>query len=208
MRILVVDDHPMFRQGVVDLLAAEAEVTQAESGEAAVEAVRLDEFDVVLMDVSMPGMGGVEATRQVLAAQPSTAVVMLTMHPEHNVVREALAAGARGYLLKESSPREIRSALEAVTSGNAVLGAGVATQMLDALSRPPGNSPRLGGLTEREDEVLDLLAGGMTNREIAARLYLSDKTVRNYVSALFTKLHVTDRGGAVARARDLGYGSG
>ena len=153
MRILVVDDHPMFRQGVVDLLAAEAEVTQAESGEAAVEAVRVDEFDVVLMDVSMPGMGGVEATRQVLQAQPSAAVVMLTMHPEHNVVREALAAGARGYLLKESSPREIRSALEAVTSGNAVLGAGVATQMLDALSRPPSNSPRLGGLTERDSPV-------------------------------------------------------
>jgi DNA-binding NarL/FixJ family response regulator len=133
---------------------------------------------------------------------------MLTMHPEHVTVSDALAAGARGYLLKESSPLEIRSALAAVTSGNAVLGAGVARQMLDALSRPPGNPLRLGGLTQREDEVLELLAGGLTNREIAARLYLSDKTVRNYVSALFTKLHVTDRGGAVARARDLGYGSG
>ncbi len=205
---VVVDDHPMFREGLVTCLSGDvAEVVgQAATGEEAVEVVRRTDPDVVLMDLHMPGIGGIEATRRIAEACPRVAVLVLTMLADDESVKAALRAGARGYLLKESSPSEIRQAVDTVMHGSAVFGAGVADRVLAAASSTGRDRPSIDGLTEREDEVLGLLARGLTNAEIAARAYLSEKTVRNYVSILFTKLGVSDRAAAVARARDAGYG--
>jgi DNA-binding NarL/FixJ family response regulator len=164
--------------------------------------------DVVLMDLHMPGMGGVEATRRLLVERPDLAVLVLTMMTDDATIAAALRAGARGYLLKEAEPQEIMRAITSVAAGTAVFGAGIADRILQKASADAGRSPALPGLTEREEEVLDLVAKGLTNDAIARRLYLSDKTVRNYVSTLFAKLGVSDRAAAVAKARDAGLGGG
>jgi len=209
MRVLVVDDHPLYRDGLAALLSASAHVTQAATGEEAVALFVEDpDFDVVLMDLAMPGVGGVEATRQICDRWPGTPVLVLTMLPDGDSVAAALSAGARGYLLKESAPDEILAAIAAVASGSFVMGADVAPIVIGRATSHVPPSHRIAGLTDREDEVLHLLSQGMGNREIAARLFLSDKTVRNYVSGLLTKLHVQDRAAAVAAARDAGYGAG
>jgi DNA-binding NarL/FixJ family response regulator len=211
VRVVVADDHPLFRQGIAALLrdAAETQVV----GEAAdgAEAIALTEQhvpDVVVMDVSMPGLDGVTATRRLLAAHPGVAVLMLTMMDDDGLVFEAIQAGARGYVLKGSQPSEILRAVLAVAEGQAIFGAGVAAR-LGAYFRggtpalEPGSFPEL---TPREREILTLVAGGHENVTIARRLDLSEKTVRNNVSNIFTKLRVTSRAAAVARARDAGLG--
>jgi DNA-binding NarL/FixJ family response regulator len=133
-------------------------------------------------------------------------VLALTMLEDDRSILSVMQAGARGYLLKEATPDEIRGAIAAVARGEAIFGAGVADRVLAAVSSRPSRPAGLGHLTEREHEILDLLATGLTNSAIAARLYISEKTVRNYVSMLFTKLGVDDRAAAVAKARDAGYG--
>ena len=210
LRVVIVDDHPLFREGLGAVLAdAEMEVVgHAATGEEALEVVPRADPDVVLMDLHMPGMGGVEATRRLLVERPDLAVLVLTMMTDDATIAAALRAGARGYLLKEAEPQEIMRAITSVAAGNAVFGAGVADRILQKASADAGRSPALPGLTEREEEVLDLVAKGLTNDAIARRLYLSDKTVRNYVSTLFAKLGVSDRAAAVARARDAGLGGG
>jgi len=209
-RVVVVDDHPMFREGLaafLDGLPDTEVVGQAGSGDEAIAVVAEVAPDVVLMDLHMRGMGGIEATRRITEAQPNVAVLALTMMQDDQSVLSVMQAGARGYLLKEATPEEIRGAIAAVARGEAIFGAGVADRILASVAARPARPSGLGNLTEREHEILDLLAAGLTNSAIASRLYLSEKTVRNYVSTLFTKLGAEDRAAAVAKARDAGYGT-
>jgi DNA-binding NarL/FixJ family response regulator len=209
VRVVVVDDHPLFRQGIGALIRDSPETELAGAGASGEEAVALCaqlEPDVVVMDVHMPGLGGVEATRQILRARPQTAIVMLTMMDEDDSVFAAMRAGARGYVLKGSQPAEILRAVVAVASGQAIFGRDVAARMAGyfAEAGQAGAARPFGQLTAREREILELMAAGAGNGAIAARLGLTEKTIRNNVSSIFVKLGVSDRAAAVARARDAG----
>ncbi len=214
LRVLVVDDHPLYREGLVTAMSAMAGVQvvgEAGDGHAAVEAASRLSPDVVVMDLHMPGLNGIDATRQVVTAQPSVAVLVLTMLDGDDSVFAAMRAGARGYLLKGADRGEIARALEGVAHGEVVFSAGIASRVLAFFAAGPGAAAAaldpFPGLTEREREILDLVARGLTNAEIARRLVVSDKTVRNHVSNVFTKLQVAGRAEAVARARDAGLGA-
>ena len=211
MRVVLVDDHPVFRQGmraVLDELDDIAVVAEAADGEEAVRVVSEHVPDVVLMDLRMPGVGGLEATARIAASHPEVKVLVLTMDEDDHSVFAALRAGARGYLLKESDGLVVHRSIRAVAAGEAVFGSGVATRVVAYFARPPSASGPLPfpDLTDREREVLALLAGGLDNTEIARRLYLSPKTVRNRVSDVLGKLHARSRAEAVALARDAGLG--
>ncbi|WP_104055653.1 MULTISPECIES: response regulator transcription factor [unclassified Arthrobacter] len=202
MRVLLCDDHPVYRDGLralFDELGVEV-VAEAASGEEAVTLVAACEPDIVVMDLSMPGMGGVEATRRIVAEYPLVRVLALTMVDEPATMLAALRAGASGYLLKGAGHAEIRAALDAVESGGMTIAPEVA-QGLRAGLRPPEPFPQL---TPRERDVLGLMSRGRTNEHIADVLVLSVKTVRNVVSGIFRKLGVTTRAQAVAAARDAG----
>jgi DNA-binding NarL/FixJ family response regulator len=210
MRVLVVDDHPLYREGLAMALETMEDVEvvgQAADGTTATELARSLAPDVVIMDLHLPGMSGVEATRQLLADRPNTRVLVLTMLEGDSSLFAAMRAGARGYVLKGADRGEIERALRTVAAGEVVFSSGVAASVT-AWFRTGGSGAQepFPELTEREREVLDLVARGLTNAEIAARLVVSDKTVRNHVSNVFAKLHVTNRSGAVARARDAGLG--
>lgn len=207
MRVLVVDDHPLYREGLAMALETVADlevVGHAVDGESAVDLAGRLQPDVVVMDLHLPGMSGVEATRRIVAALPATGVLVLTMLEGDDALFAALRAGARGYLLKGADRGAIERAVRMVGAGEVVFDAAV-TSSVTAWFRTGGTAP-FPELTEREREVLDLVARGLTNAEIAGRLVVSDKTVRNHVSNVFAKLHVTTRAGAVARARDAGLG--
>lgn len=209
-RVLVADDHPVFRAGMVTVLddLPDVEVVaEAADGEQAIAAVAEHSPDVVLMDLRMPGVGGLEATARIRVEHPDTAVVVLTMDSDDDSVFAALRAGARGYLLKESDVDDIERAITGVARGEAVFGAGVASRVLAyfAGARTPVASP-FPQLTPRELEVLELIAQGLDNASIARRLVLSDKTVRNRVSDILAKLHARSRAEMVALARDAGLG--
>jgi DNA-binding NarL/FixJ family response regulator len=211
IRVLVVDDHPTFRRGLGALLASLPEVElvgEAADGAAAVERAAALRPDVVVMDLDMPGLGGVEATRRIVAAQPSVAVLVLTMLDEDESVFAAMRAGARGYVVKGADTDDVLRALESVARGDAVFGPAVASRVLSYLTRPlSARDPLLfPELTDREREVLEHMARGLSNGEIARKLVVSPKTVRNHVSNVFTKLQVTDRSEAVERARRAGLG--
>ena len=214
LRVLVVDDHPLYREGLVTAMSVMPGVSvvgEAGDGHAAVEAARRLSPDVVVMDLHMPGLNGIDATRQVVSAQPSVAVLVLTMLDGDDSVFAAMRAGARGYLLKGADRGEIARALQGVAHGEVVFSAGIAARVLAFFAAGPGAAAAaldpFPGLTEREREILDLVARGLTNAEIARRLVVSDKTVRNHVSNVFTKLQVAGRAEAVARARDAGLGA-
>jgi DNA-binding NarL/FixJ family response regulator len=205
LRVLVVDDHPMFRRGLAGLLESLPDVEVAGlagSGEEALELAAADRPDVVLMDLNLPTISGVEATRRLGELPAPPAVLALTMLDDDATVVAALRAGARGYVLKGASGEEIAAAVRTVAAGGVVLGAGVAGHLL-ALT---GAGPRPGigpdALTDRERDVLELLADGLANPQIARRLGLSVKTVQNYVSRILDKLQVADRTQAALRARD------
>ncbi len=208
MQVLVVDDHPFYREGLKTLLgvrSAQVEVVgEAATGEAAVELCATVQPDVVLMDLQMPGMGGLEATRQIVAAHPSVAVVVLTMHDDDSVL-PALRAGARGYLLKDAGVDEVVRAIAAVHSGQSVLAPQAADRVKRQLTDPATTSRPFPQLTEREHDILAQIVHGSSTLEIARSLKLSDKTVRNYVSNILTKLQVRDRTQLVVRAREAGY---
>lgn len=211
IRVLIADDHPTFRRGLGALLASLDGVElagEAADGEAAVELAGTLRPDVVVMDLNMPGIGGIEATRQIVAAHPAVAVLALTMLDEDESVFAAMRAGARGYVVKGADTDDVLRALESVARGDAVFGPAVAGRVLSYLTRPlSARDPMLfPELSEREREVLELMARGLSNGEIARRLVLSPKTVRNHVSNVFGKLQVTDRAEAVLRARRAGLG--
>jgi DNA-binding NarL/FixJ family response regulator len=207
--VLVVDDHPMFREGigaVVDSLPWATVVGEAEDGETALEQARRTRPDVVLMDLQMPGVNGLEATRRLAEELPGTAVLVLTMVENDEAVAAALRAGARGYLVKGAGKRDITRALEAVAHGEVILGAGIGPAVVSRIAaRADGLAP-FPQLSDREREVLDLVARGLANGAIARQLFLSEKTVRNLVSTILTKLPAKTRAEAVAKARDAGMG--
>jgi DNA-binding NarL/FixJ family response regulator len=212
LRAVVVADHPVFRQGLRTLLEdlGVVVVAEAEDGGAGVAAVVEHAPDVVLMDLQMPGVSGVEATRRLTAALPEVKVVVMTMVDDDQAVFAAVQAGAIGYLLKGAGQEEIGRALASVASGQAVYGPEVARRLrsfFTAGSAAVGAATPFPALSEREREVLDLMARGEGNAGIARRLFLSEKTVRNYVSSIFTKLDVDSRPAAIVRAREAGLGS-
>ena len=209
MRIVVADDHPLYIDGISAVIENEDDlelVGVATDGDEAVQlAVELDP-DVIVMDLHMPQRTGVEATREIKAAVPSVAVLVLTMFDDDESVFAAMRAGASGYLLKGAAHDEIVRGIRAVGAGEAIFGSAVARRVITFFAegvREPNVFPEL---TEREREVLDLIAQGKRNTEIARSLFLSEKTVKNYISNIFTKLHVVDRAEAIIRARDAGLG--
>jgi DNA-binding NarL/FixJ family response regulator len=211
VRIVVADDHPLYRRGLANLLAAQPGwdvVAAAEDGLGAVTAAHTHQPDVVVMDLRMPGLDGIEATRRIVGASPHVAVLVLTMYEDDGSVFSAMRAGARGYLLKGADQAEIVRAVAAVAGGEAIFGAAVATRILEffAAGRPRETEVVFPQLTAREHEVLDLIAAGRNNTELAESLFLSPKTVRNHVSNIFTKLQVADRAQAIVLARDAGLG--
>jgi DNA-binding NarL/FixJ family response regulator len=210
VRVLIAEDHPLFREGMrgrLDRVADVAVVGEAASGDEAVELAQKLEPDVILMDIKMPGLNGIEATREIQRANPQIGILVLTMFEDDDSVFAAMRAGAKGYLLKDSGGEGVVHAIRAVASGEAVFGPGVAERMIGFFSAPRSAPQRaFPQLTEREEEVLSLVAQGKSNREIARQLFVSLKTVRNHVSNILLKLQVADRAQAVIRARDAGMG--
>ena len=209
IRVLIADDHPLFRDGLSALLSGAEDTVlsgAASTGTEAVELALSTQPDVVVMDLHMPGLNGIEATRRIVADSPHIAVLVLTMFDDDDSIFSALRAGARGYLLKGADREQIRRAIHAAAGGDIVFGAHLATRMLGYFTAAPTPPPVFPQLTDREREVLDLLAQGLGNQAIAIRLGLSQKTVRNHVSNILTKLQVADRAQAVVRARDAGLG--
>lgn len=211
--VLVVDDHELFRAGMLAVLGSLPGVEvagEASTGEEALDAVARLRPDVVLMDLRMPGIGGLAATGRITERHPDTKVVVLTMNEDPDSVFAALRAGARGYLLKESGADDVHRVVEGVMRGEAVFGPKVAEHVVRFFAggaSAPATSP-FPHLTTREREVLDLMARGLDNASIARRLFLSEKTVRNRVSDILAKLQAGTRAEAVARARDAGIGEG
>jgi DNA-binding NarL/FixJ family response regulator len=208
--VVVADDHPVFRAGMVAVLQdlPDVEVVgEAANGREAIDVVARTSPDVVLMDLRMPDVGGLEATARIRVEHPGTAVIVLTMDSDDDSVFAALRAGARGYLLKESDGLDIERAINGVARGEAVFGAGVAQRVLGvfAQGRSSQASP-FPELTPRELEMLELIADGLDNGSISRRLFLSEKTVRNRVSTILAKLHAGSRAEMVALARDAGLG--
>jgi DNA-binding NarL/FixJ family response regulator len=213
VRVVLADDHPMFRFGVSAVLHDAPEVDlvgEASDGRQLLDLVRELTPDVVLTDLSMPGLDGAAATRELLAMRPDLGVLVLTMHDDDESVFTALRAGARGYLLKGAGRDELVRAVLAVAAGEAIYGAAVARRIVDFFTGAQARftASTFPDLTPREREVLDLLAGGTRNSLIAATLGMTDKTVRNHVSAILLKLQVPDRTAAAVKARDAGLGRG
>jgi DNA-binding NarL/FixJ family response regulator len=212
LTILIADDHPMVRDGLrmalLDLPHAEV-VGEAVSGTEVIEMAAELQPDVIIMDISMPpGRSGVEATRVIVEASPHVRILMLTMYDDDSSVFAALRAGARGYLLKGADQAEIVGAVEAVSRGEAIFGPGIASRLLGYFANSPERQmpPAFPHLTDREREVLELIAQGKSNRDITQELFVSPKTVSNHVSNIFAKLHVADRAQAIVRAREAGLG--
>jgi DNA-binding NarL/FixJ family response regulator len=209
LRVLVVDDHPLFRFGLCAALAQRDDIEvvgEAAGGQAAIEAASGTTPDVVVMDLHLPDLGGVEATRAITNANPRIGVLVLTMFDDSESVFNAMRAGARGYLLKGAEPDELVRAVQAVARGEAIFGQSIAAQVLRYFNGLNTSTVSFPELTSREREVLELIAAGRSNGEIAQILSLSGKTVRNHVSIIFGKLRVADRAQAIVRAREAGLG--
>jgi len=212
IRVVVVDDHQIVRDGLVALLGALEGIElvgSAADGKDAVHVVAESQPDVVIMDIQMPGLDGIEATRFITGRQPAPRVVMLTMNEDDETVLSAIRAGASGYLLKGSSADEVHNAVRAAAAGGMVFGAAlahrVATYFAGARPGAQAEDP-FPDLTDRERSVLEMLAAGRTNDQIARELFVSGKTVRNTVSSIYGKLHAAGRGEAIVKAREAGYG--
>jgi len=211
IRILIADDHPLFRGGLRALLDSVADtevVGEAATGDEAIDAAVSLLPDVVVMDINMPGINGIDATRRILDKTENVNVLVMTMHDDDEAVFAAIRAGARGYELKGAAQEETLRAIRAVANGEAIFGPGIAARLQRFLAAPPTLDPNVAfpQLTDRELEILQLLAQRQTNAQIAATLFLSQKTVRNYVSAIFAKLQVADRAEAGLVARTAGLG--
>ena len=217
IQVLIADDHVFYREGVRTLLSHSAEITvagEASTGEEAIQRAGEVQQDVILMDLKMPGMNGIDATRVIHEKYPNIGVLVITMFDDDDSVFAAMRAGALGYLLKDADRDELVRAIVAVNSGEAIFSPAIAQRMIQYFNSAPGRllSARKGQfdefaeLTEREREILDLIAQGRNNNFIASQLNLSIKTVQNYVSSILTKLQVTDRAMAIVRAREAGFG--
>ena len=211
IRVLIADDHGIVREGLRAVLGPEPGmevVGEAATGKEVVERAAELRPDVILMDIQMPQINGIEATRCIVEANPGVGVVVLTMFEDDDSVFSAMRAGARGYVLKGAPPSQILKVLRAVADGEAYFGPEIARRLMDFFSAPKPASPAetVPALTSRELEILDLIAQGHSNVEIAARLFVSPKTVGNHISHIFTKLQVADRAHAIIRAREGGLG--
>lgn len=211
IRVLIVDDHDEFRIGLRAMLATADDVVvvgEATNGGEAVELALALQPDIILMDLQMPVMNGVDATRRIVYASPHVGVIMLTMFEDDNSVFAAMRAGARGYLLKGALKTEMLHVIRGVAGGEAIFGSGLARRMVSffAALKPQSPADSLPELTERELEILELLTYHLTNQEIADRLSISLKTARNHVSNILNKLQVADRAEAIMRARKAGMG--
>jgi DNA-binding NarL/FixJ family response regulator len=211
IRVVVVDDHQIVRDGLVALLGALDGVDvvgTAANGKEALHVATEQAPDVVIMDIQMPELDGIEATRFITGRQPAPRVVMLTMNEDDDTVLSAIRAGASGYLLKGSSAAEVQNAVRAAAAGGMVFGAALAGRVATYFSgaRPGAQAEPFPDLTDRERSVLEMLAAGRTNDAIARDLFVSGKTVRNAVSSIYTKLHAAGRGEAIVKAREAGYG--
>jgi DNA-binding NarL/FixJ family response regulator len=214
IRVLIVDDHPVFRDGLAALLdplegiTVTGRVADGAQAVAATVSVPADQRPhVVIMDIQMPVLNGIEATRRIVQATPEVGVLVVTMGEDDATVFSAVRAGARGYLLKGAGQDEVVRAIGTVHAGGVVFGASLAARVTRAFAAPA--NPRAAAfppLTDREREVLDLIAAGRTNAQIAAELFLSGKTVRNNVSTILSKLQAGDRANVIIRARDAGFG--
>jgi DNA-binding NarL/FixJ family response regulator len=215
IRVLVADDHPVFRRGMRAILSAEPDtelVAEATDGEEAVALALELHPEVILMDLNMPKATGIEATQRILEVNPDTAILMLTMFEDDKSIFAAMRAGAHGYVLKGADGAETLRAIQAAASGEAIFSPTITRRLTDYFATPERESTTrseqaFSNLTDREHEILSLMAEGYTNNAIASRLYLSPKTVRNYVSSIFTKLRVSDRSQAIVHAREAGLGS-
>ena len=212
IRILVVDDHKLFREGLIALLEAAPEteaVGEAGTGREALAQVEVLNPDVVLMDIMMPDMNGIEATRRILGDHAGVHIIMLTMLEDDDSLFAAMCAGARGYILKGADKAEVLRTVQAVAAGEALFGPAIARR-LTAFFQSAGNQGTIitpfPQLTEREREVLTLIAHGLSNPQIAAQLHISSKTVGNHISNIFNKLQVADRAQAIVKARSAGLG--
>lgn len=211
VRVLIADDHPVFRFGLRMLLKADPALSlvgEATNGEEAMAHASALSPDVILMDLNMPGMNGIEAIRRILADHPQVHILVLTMFDDDDSVFAAMRAGARGYLLKGAEGRETLQAIHVVSTGEAIFSPAIATRLMQYFGapRPPVPSQPFPELTEREREILSLIAHGYTNQAIAEQLVISPKTVRNHISSIFSKLQVTGRLEAILRAKDAGLG--
>jgi DNA-binding NarL/FixJ family response regulator len=213
LRVLIVDDHPMFREGLAAILMSDQTVEvvgSADDGTSAITSAQSLQPDVVLMDLHLPDINGIDATRAIVEQSPHIAVLVITMFEDDSSVFAAMRAGARGYLLKGATGPEILRALHAAGSGEAIFGPTVAMQLINYFRARGGEAvptTAFPELTQREREILDLIASGQNNAEITRRLVLSPKTVRNHISNIFAKLQVADRAQAIVRAREAGLGS-
>ena len=213
IRVLVADDHALFREGLQALFSTTPDIElvgQAASGEEAIELVERLQPDVVLMDINMPGLNGIETTRRILSIRPATGVIMVTMLEDDASLFSAMRAGARGYVLKGARHQELLHTIRAVAKGQALFGAPIAAriinffQIFEADSKSPRPEEAFPELTPRELEVLTLIAQGATNRQIADQLVISAHTVRNHITSIFSKLQVADRAQAIIKARQAG----
>lgn len=210
--VLVVDDHKLFREGLIALLNAAPEtavVGEAGTGAEAIAQVQALSPDVVLMDIQMPDMNGMEATRRILADHPAIGVIMLTMLEDDDSLFAAMCAGARGYILKGADKAEVLRTTMAVAEGQALFGPKIASRLTTFFQKGGQMETAVvpfPNLTDREREVLRLIAKGMNNSEIAARLHITSKTVSNYISSIFSKLQVADRAQVIVKAREAGLG--
>ncbi|MDE3091992.1 MAG: response regulator transcription factor [Chloroflexota bacterium] len=209
--ILIADDEPAFRSGLRALLKSADDLALIGDAATGDEVVRLAadlQPDIILMDINMPGVNGIEATRRVLTTSPHIGILMLTMFEDDDSVFAAMRAGARGYLLKGALKAEMLRAIQTVSGGGVVFGAAIAQRMMRYFTnlKPVEPAELFPELTEREREILSLIAQGHNNAEIAQRLTLSGKTIRNYITNIFSKLQVADRSQAIVRAREAGLG--
>lgn len=211
IRVLIADDHTLFRDGVTAIIESEKDVCIAGEAADGLEAVSLATNlnpDVILMDIQMPQVNGIEATRRILKNNPKTGIIILTMYEDDDSVFVAMRAGARGYILKGADKDELLRAVRAVYRGEALFGPAVASRLMSYCnsSRKDIAEEAFPEMTEREREVLELIASGKNNNDIASQLTISTKTVRNHVSNIFNKLQVVDRAQAIIKAREKGLG--
>ena len=214
IKVLITDDHVFYREGVRALLSSVHEIEvvgEANNGDEAIAQTSELKPDVILMDLKMPGMNGIDATRRIHETHPKVGVLVITMFDDDDSVFAAMRAGARGYLLKDADKDEVVRAIVAVERGEAIFSPAIAQRMMQYFSAPSASSKKnqpdeFAELTERELEILDLIAQGHNNLVISNKLFLSIKTVQNYVSSILTKLQVADRSQAIVRAREAGMG--